>query len=152
MDLTVEDKQTPDIQPLPKSEPVEEKKKKKKEEHNMTDKRKAALAKARAAQKAKRELKKKQEEEDRVGMKTLHGLVQGLHARLDSLEKKKLMEQKQVPVRVQPMDTPLKAPPKPPALPRMAIPEMRQRAPTHMALQTPEKTGIERLLSQSVRF
>jgi hypothetical protein len=180
MDLTVQDKKTPTIEPLPKGGKGKGKGKKTKamaqakgevsaavsekeqlmadeahkKEHEKKEKRKAGLAKARAAQKLKREMKQKQEEEDRVGMKTLHGLVQGLHERLDSMEKTRLYEQKQEPVKVQPVDTPLQAP-KPPPLPKMETPTIftqSRRTFEPLYKQPEEKTGIARFLSESVQF
>jgi hypothetical protein len=63
-------------------------------------KRKAALAKGRETQAKRRAAKKVKEEEDRISLKTIQGMLGGLHQRLELLERRKLMEAKQDPVKI----------------------------------------------------
>lgn len=100
MDVTEEVKATPDIQPKPVKGRGKSKKTSK-EEHRMTDKRREALAKARETQKAKRDALKKEEEEHKVAIKSLHGLITTLHARIDNLEKIRLHEHSTMPKKFQ---------------------------------------------------
>lgn len=150
-----------------------EKKEKNTEEHRMTDKRKEALAKARIAQKAKRDAKKKEDEEHKITIKSLHGLVDSLHGRLDKLENYRLHEQKNMPKKMhiealsnKPAPVGLdphqpQVPPPQPTIYHAITPQAPQRArpiPTYSPYTDPRPpvetgpTGYQRLMGLTHRF